>query len=163
MKITDARIIYLLDGDQSGRLTVERLDDWRSRGLEPPGTLAYVGADELIVDISPHGRTKSAKLRRTRKKPLADITLGVFPATLDVQTSVLGSSRVLHIAVSQGSEITDLTLAFVAGFICGHCPEDALFRIVSNDNHAKYVCDLLGFMGYQSQLIPPGGRQRGQS
>jgi hypothetical protein len=125
------------------------------RSIEPTGTLAYVGADELIVYISPHSRTKTVKTRRTRKKTLADITFGVFPDTLDVQTSVLGSSRVLYIPVSQGSEITDLTLAFVAGIICGHCPEDALFRIVSKDSHAKHVCDLLGFMGHNCQLIPP--------
>src|SRR5438309_12011722 len=101
MKITDARIIYLLDGDQSGRLTVERLRDWRSRGIEPAGTLAYVGADELFVYIGPHSRTKPTKPRRTGKRTLADITLGVFPETLDVQTSVIGSSRVVHIPASQ--------------------------------------------------------------
>lgn len=155
MEITDARIIYLLDGDQSGRPTAARLEDWTSRAVDPPGTLAYVGANELFVYISPHSRTKPTKSRPRCKKSLADITLGVFPESLDVQIRDLGSRRVHYIQVEQGSEITDLTLTFVAGFLCGHCPEDALFRVVSADNHAKYVCRLVGFMGHDCQLISP--------
>lgn len=158
LAISKAQIVYLLDGDQTGHLTVAKLTRWVERGTEPPGTLAYLGAYELFVYVTPHSRAKAAKkvkARTLRKWPLAALTIGTFPDTLDVQTSVLGGRRILYLPVQKGSEITDLTMAFVAGAICSICPVDAIFRIVSNDNHAKYLTQLLEWMGHHSQLIPP--------
>jgi hypothetical protein len=156
--ISKARIVYLLDGDQTGRLTARKLQKWAERGTEPSGSLAYVDAYELFVYVTPHSRTKKVKAiktRKVRKYPLAALTIETFPETLDVEINVLGGKRVLYFPVSQGSEITDLTLAFVAGVMCAVCPEEAIFRIVSNDNHAKYITQLLESMGHRSQLIPP--------
>jgi hypothetical protein len=149
------RIIYLLDGDQTGRATRAKLEKWSARAVWPIGTLAYVGARELIVQVGPFNRTKRQRARINRKWPLANVHIGTFPETLDVEELPFGSRRLLHVTVASGEQVTDLALAFVAGRISGFCSELADFRIVSSDKHAKAVCEFLRNMGFRSQAIKP--------
>ncbi len=151
----DVRIIYILDGDQTGRATEGKLKKWSGRAIQATGTLAYVGANELIIQIGPFSRAKRRRVRVSRRWPLANVRVGSFPETLDVQEQPLGSRQLLHFKVPVGSQVTDMALAFIAGWVSAFCSEHADFRIVSSDAHAQRVCEFLRQIGFRAQLIAP--------
>ncbi len=151
----DPRIIYVLDGDQTGRATQAKLQKWSARAVQPKGTLAYIGANELIVQIGPFTRSRQRHFRINRRWPLANLRIGTFPETVDVEELALGSRRLIHITVPSGEQVTDMALAFFAGRISASCSEHADFRIVSSDKHAKRVCDFLRNIGFRAQAITP--------
>jgi hypothetical protein len=151
----DVRIIYILDGDQTGRATETKLEKWSRRAVQATGTLAYVGASELIVQIGPFSRARRRRFRINRRRALANLRVGSFPETLDVQERVLNSRQLIHFKVRAGPQVTDMALAFIAGWISGFCSEHADFRIVSSDRHAQRVCEFLRQMGFRAQAIAP--------
>lgn len=159
----DVRIVYILDGDQTGRVTAGKLEKWRTRSKQRTGTLAYAGASELIVYVGPSSRRKkeasqgrrSDHRRRKGRRSLADCIVPSFPETLDFEERELNSMELLHFRVSTGQEMTGMAMCFVAGWISRFCSPLCDFRIVSADKHAGRVCKFLARMGFLSQVVGP--------
>ncbi len=159
----NVRIIYILDGDQTGRPTGEKLAKWRRSAQRPKGTFAYVNPSELFIEVTSFSRNKDERSREKRKesrrrrgrRSFSDLVVGKFPENSDIDTRELGSSELLHFRVPTGAQMIDMAMCFVAGWLSRHCDPLSDFRIVSNDKHATRVRDFLSRMGFRSQIVPP--------